>query len=105
MIYLNFLLLLTRFLRKSGYEAGTLGWMIIGQGVSQMAIAGMNELFESWRAVAYSYVFGIVVLSIAAMFVIKEDPVFLFDSGLLKESKAVVEEVGVENGEDFQANQ
>jgi hypothetical protein len=28
--YLNFLLLLTRFMKRSGYEAGTLGWLIVG---------------------------------------------------------------------------
>jgi hypothetical protein len=30
MIYLNFLVLLTRFLSKDLYEKGTLGWFIIG---------------------------------------------------------------------------
>jgi hypothetical protein len=28
MIYLNFLVLLTRFMKKESYEIGTLGWLI-----------------------------------------------------------------------------
>jgi hypothetical protein len=42
-----------------------------------MAIAGLNFLFEDWRAVAYTYAIGILGCSIASLFVLKEDPVLL----------------------------
>jgi tetrahydromethanopterin S-methyltransferase subunit B len=49
-----------------------------------MLIAGINELFGSWRAIAYSYSLGLMFVSVAALIILKEDPVFLFDSGKLK---------------------
>lgn len=36
--------------------------------------------------------------SIAAFFVIKEDPAFLFDIGRIDDTKRILEEIGKENG-------
>ena len=49
-----------------------------------MIIAGLNALFGNWRPIAYFYSVGLVIVSVAGLFLLKEDPVFLFDSGKLK---------------------
>jgi hypothetical protein len=63
-----------------------------------MAIAGLNFLFEDWRAVTYTYAIGIVGCSIASLFVLKEDPVFLLHTGKLSDAKRIIVEIGEYNG-------
>lgn len=67
---------------------------LYSHGLSQVIIAGINATFENWRAVAYVYSIGISLCSIAAFFILKEDPVFLFDVGRIDELKQVVAEIG-----------
>lgn len=50
-------------------------------GVSHIAIAGLNAVFHDWHIIAYIYAFGIAVGSIAALLIVKEDPVYLFEFG------------------------
>lgn len=101
MVYLNVLVLLTRFLNKKDYEMGTIGWLVIQYGVSMIAVAGIHEYFNDWRANFYIYSIGFFFCAIAAFFILWEDPIYLFDTGHLRESKQVIEAIGLDNGVDF----
>lgn len=62
--------------------------------MGQTALSGLNAVFNDWRIIAYVFSVGIALCSIAAMFVLKEDPVFLFDVGKIDEVKHVLEDLG-----------
>jgi hypothetical protein len=66
--------------------------------MGQTALSGLNTAFNDWRIIAYVFSIGIAVCSIAALLILKEDPVFLFDVGRIDEAKRILEEVGRENG-------
>lgn len=101
MVYLNVLVLLTRFLSKKDYEMGTVGWFVIQYGISMIAVAGIHEYFNNWRANFYIYSVGFLLCAVASFFILWEDPIYLFDTGHLRESKKVIEAIGLDNGVDF----
>jgi hypothetical protein len=63
-------------------------------GLSQIIISGINYAFGDWRVIIYVCSVGIVGCSIASLFIIKEDPVFLFEFGRIAEAKRVIVEIG-----------
>jgi hypothetical protein len=65
-------------------------------------MACINAIFYDWRAVAYVYSMAILASTIAAFFILKEDPLFLFNTGKISEVKRIVEEIGRENGAEEQ---
>lgn len=42
----------------------------------------------------YTYASGFVILSVVCFILLKEDPIFLFDIGRIKEAKDIIEEIG-----------
>jgi hypothetical protein len=55
-----------------------------------MAIGGVDKIFENWRIITSIYAVGIGCSSIAAFFILKEDPIFLFDRGEVEKAKQVL---------------
>ena len=62
--------------------------------MGQTVLSGLNAVFEDWRTIASIFSVAIASCSIAALYIIKEDPVFLFDIGRIDEVKRILEEVG-----------
>lgn len=58
--------------------------LLFRSGLSQMSIAGLNNFFQDWKTIAYVYTIGIVSCSVLALIILKEDPIFLFDTGKLR---------------------
>jgi hypothetical protein len=56
-----------------------------------MVIPIMNELVGKWRVIAYLYSVGIVGISVAAFFILKEDPIYLANSLQVEAAKKVVQ--------------
>jgi hypothetical protein len=70
-----------------------------------IVIAGVNEYFNDWRILFYIYCCGMLLCTIASFYILWEDPIYLFDSGKLREAKHVIEAIGEENGVSFKDNQ
>lgn len=70
-----------------------------------IAVAGINEYFNNWRTIFYIYTIGYLICAATSFLVLWEDPIYLFDTGNLRESKRVIEAIGLENGVDFENNQ
>ena len=66
-----------------------------------IAVAGIHEYFNNWRINFYIYSIGFLCCSVASFFILWEDPIYLFDTGHLRESKRVIEAIGLDNGVDF----
>jgi hypothetical protein len=58
----------------------SLGWLLLARGLTQMFIAGINEIFNEWSIIVWIYAVGIIICSILGFFILKEDPVFLIHS-------------------------
>lgn len=54
-----------------------------------MAISALNIIFKNWHAIAYVYAVGITICTVVSFFILKEDPVFLFEVGQIEETKKV----------------
>lgn len=74
-------------------------------GIGHIAIAGILEWTSSWRVIFAIYTCGILLCSLAAILLLREDPIYLFDVGKLGEAKRVIEELAVENGLSFEDSQ
>ena len=53
-------------------------------GLSYVVLAAINEFAHNWRVIYYTFASGFVVLSVVCFFLLKEDPIFLFDIGRIK---------------------
>lgn len=84
LVYLNLLVMLTRFMNKKDCGTATLAWFVIATGLSYVVLAAINEFAHNWRVIYYTFASGFVVLSVVCFFLLKEDPIFLFDIGHIK---------------------
>ncbi len=78
---------------------------LCGTGSAQLSIAFLNNFFPTWHSYLAIYTVGLSVAALLAPFVLREDPVYLYNNGQMDDLYALVEGVGVMNGATVQQMQ
>jgi hypothetical protein len=68
-----------------------------GTGTSQISIAVLHEFSPGWQPYIAIYVVGFTLALLLAPFIVKEDPVYLYNNAQMDELMHLVEGVGSAN--------
>lgn len=83
-------ILIIRFLSKESYEQNSIYLFVIGEGGSQLVLALINSFIPIWTFNLYLIAPFIFIGLIASIFLVKEDPNFLYENGRIDECKQVI---------------